>query len=544
VNLLRALVTVSGMTLLSRVLGFVRDFVIARSFGAGSLTDAFFVAFKLPNLLRRLFAEGAFSQAFVPILGEYRNTQGEARTRILLDNTATALSLVLFAVAALGVLAAPVLVWISAPGFAAEDGKFALTVTLTRITFPYIFFMSLTAMAAGILNTWSRFAIPAFTPVLLNVSFIGMALFAAPHFHPPVLALAWAVFIGGALQLALQIPALLRIGMLPRPSFNLIRAWKDAGVRRVVRLMAPAVLGVSVSQVSLLINTLFASFLAAGSVSWLYYADRLMEFPAGLLGVALGSILLPSLARCHAKADGREYAALLDWGLRLTLLLALPAALGLAMLAAPLIAALFFHGEFSVMDVEATRQALVAYSFGLTGIILIKVLAPGFYARQNIRTPVKIALISLFATQLMNLGFLLGLGWLSFDLDVSLDALRHIVAHRQEIRLGHAGLALSIGLAACLNAFLLYRGLRRQRIYTPQPGWGKFMAKLACALALMFLVLFFGMGKTRDWLQYTLFTRLLHLSLLVAASAGVYFATLWALGFRLADFRRRAAGSD
>jgi putative peptidoglycan lipid II flippase len=462
----------------------------------------------------------------------------------LLNNTATLLSLVLLGVSVLGVLIAPVLVWISAPGFAAEEGKFALTVTLTRITFPYIFFMSLTAMAAGILNTWSRFAIPAFTPVLLNLSFIGMALFAAPYFDPPVLALAWAVFIGGVLQLALQIPALWRIGMLPRPSWHLARAWKDAGVRRIVRLMAPAVLGVSVSQVSLLINTLFASFLAAGSVSWLYYADRLMEFPAGLLGVALGSILLPSLVRHHASADTREYAALLDWGLRLTLLLALPAALGLAMLAAPLIVTLFFYGEFSAGDVSATQQALVAYSFGLTGIILIKVLAPGFYARQNIRTPVKIAIISLAATQLMNLGFLLGLGWFSFDLDFSFDALRHIIARRQEIRLGHAGLALSIGLAACLNALLLYRGLRRQRIYTPQPGWGKFLAKLACALMAMSLVLFFGMGNTQDWLQYALFTRLLHLSILVLASAGVYFATLWAFGFRLADFRRRAVGSD
>ncbi|MDR2364936.1 MAG: murein biosynthesis integral membrane protein MurJ [Zoogloeaceae bacterium] len=544
-NLLRALVTVSSMTLLSRALGFARDFVIARSFGAGSLTDAFFVAFKLPNLLRRLFAEGAFSQAFVPILGEYKNRRGTKRVRTLIDNTATLLALVLLVVAALGVLAAPLLVWISAPGFAAAgDDRFALTVTLTRITFPYIFFMSLTAMAAGILNTWSRFAIPAFTPTLLNLSFIVMALFAAPHFDPPVLALAWAVFIGGILQLSLQIPALRKIGMLPRPTLNLARAWKDAGVRRIARLMAPAVLGVSVSQVSLLINTLFASFLAAGSVSWLYYADRLMEFPAGLLGVALGSILLPSLSRHHANANDREYAALLDWGMRLTLLLALPAALGLALLAAPLIATLFLYGAFSAEDALATRQALMAYSLGLTGLILIKVLAPGFYARQNIRTPVRIALITLAATQLMNLCFLLGLAWFSFDLDFSFAALRHILAHRQEIRFGHAGLALSIGLAACLNALLLYRGLRRHQIYTPQPGWGKFMAKLAAALAVMALVLYFGMGNTRDWLEYALFARLLHLSLLVTSGAGVYFATLWMLGFRLADFRRQAAESN
>ncbi|MDR1889499.1 MAG: murein biosynthesis integral membrane protein MurJ [Zoogloeaceae bacterium] len=514
-NLLRALVTVSGMTLLSRILGFVRDFVIARSFGAGALTDAFFVAFKLPNLLRRLFAEGAFSQAFVPILGEYKNQQGEERTRILLDNIATLLCFILFCVTLLGVLAAPALVWISAPGFAADADQFALTVTLTRITFPYILFMSLTAMAAGILNTWSRFALPAFTPVLLNVSFILMALFAAPYFDPPVLALGVAVFIGGFLQLALQLPALVNIGMLPRPSFNLSRAWRDEGVRRILKLMAPATLGVSVSQISLLINTIFASLLVSGSVSWLYYADRLMEFPAGMLGVALGTILLPSLSKSHANANTLEYSALLDWGLRLTLLLALPASVGLALLAVPLIATLFFHGAFGAGDVLATRQALVAYSLGLTGMILVKVLAPGFYARQNIRTPVKIALVSLAATQLMNLLFVFALGF------------------------AHAGLALSIGLAACLNAFLLYRGLRRHQVYTPQPGWLKFALKLGCALALMSLALYFGVGDTKDWLRYSLVARLWRLFALVVVGAGVYFVALWMMGFRVSDFKRR-----
>ena len=514
-NLLRALVTVSGMTLLSRILGFVRDFVIARTFGAGALTDAFFVAFKLPNLLRRLFAEGAFSQAFVPILGEYKNKQGEERTRVLLDNTATLLCLILFIVTLLGVVAAPALVWISAPGFADDADKFTLTVTLTRITFPYILFMSLTAMAAGILNTWSRFALPAFTPVLLNVSFIIMALFAAPYFNPPVLALSCAVFIGGFLQLALQLPALAKIGMLPRLSFNLRRAWQDEGVRRILKLMAPATLGVSVSQISLLINTVFASFLVSGSVSWLYYADRLMEFPAGMLGVALGTILLPSLSKSHASADRREYSALLDWGLRLTLLLALPAAAGLALLAVPLIATLFFHGAFGAADVFATRQALVAYSLGLTGMILVKVLAPGFYARQNIKTPVKIALISLAATQCMNLIFIFVLN------------------------LAHAGLALSIGLAACLNALLLYRGLRRHQVYTPEAGWLKFTLKLGCALTLMTLALYFGMGSTEDWLRYPLIARLWRLFALVIVGAGVYFVALWVMGFRVTDFKRR-----
>ena len=514
-NLLKALATVSGMTLLSRILGFVRDFVIARAFGAGLATDAFFVAFKLPNLLRRMFAEGAFSQAFVPILGEYKNKRGDDDTRQLIDHVTSLLAMLLFAVTAVGVAAAPLLVWISAPGFAADAGKFELTVTLTRITFPYILFMSLVALAGGILNTWSRFALPAFTPVLLNLAFIGMALFAVPYFDPPVLALAWAVFLGGVLQLAIQIPALKRIAMLPRPSLNWRAAWADPGVRRIALLMGPALVGVSVSQISLLINTIFASFLQTGSVSWLYYADRLMEFPSGMLGVALGTILLPSLAKYHASDERAEYSKLLDWGLRLTLLLAAPAALALALLAVPLIATLFHHGAFTGDDVLRTREALVAYSIGLVGLILVKVLAPGFYARQNIRTPVQIALISLVATQAMNLAFV---SWLQ-----------------------HAGLALSIGLAACLNAALLYRGLRRHDVYHPQPGWGRFAAKLAIALAVMGGGLWFAAGTDADWLRWGLAERLARLTALTTLGAAAYFATLWALGFRLNDFKRRAA---
>jgi len=508
-GLLRSLATVSSMTLLSRILGFVRDFVIARSFGAGMMTDAFFVAFRLPNLLRRLFAEGAFSQAFVPLLAEYRNRRGEIETKLLVDRTATALFLAVLLVAVLGIIGAPLLIYVSAPGFSADAGKFALTVELTRITFPYILFMALVALAAGILNTWSRFALPAFTPVLLNVALIAVALFAAPWFDPPVLALAWAVFLGGILQLALQLPALERIGMLPRFDWNP----RDPGVRRILTLMGPAVLGVSVSQISLLINTIFASFLPSGSVSWLYYADRLMEFPAGLLGAALGTILLPSLAKCHADEKREEFSALLDWGLRLTLMLTLPAALALAMLATPLLATLFQHGAFSAADVLQTRSALIAYNAGLAGLILVKVLAPGFYARQDIRTPVKIALITLAATQAMNLAFI--------------GPLRH------------AGLALSIGLASCLNATLLYRGLRRAQAYRPAPGWQAFGAKLLLALLVLATVLWFAMGSEAAWLTMPVPDRLLRLSLTVGAGVVAYFAALGLLGFRLADFRRR-----
>lgn len=512
-NLLRTLATVSGMTLLSRILGFVRDFVIARAFGAGLATDAFFVAFKLPNLLRRMFAEGAFSQAFVPILGEYKNQRGDAETHTLLNDVASVLSAALLVVTFLGVLGAPWLVWISAPGFVAEPEKFELTVTLTRIVFPYIFCMSLVALAAGVLNTWSRFAIPAFTPTLLNVAFIAMSLWAAPYFDPPALALAWAVFIGGLLQLGLQLWALAHLGKLPRLTFNLRTAWRNPGVRRILTLMAPAMLGVSVSQISLLINTVFASFLEHGSVSWLYYADRLMEFPAGMLGAALGTILLPSLTKYHANQDTLEYSRLLDWGLRLTLLLAAPSALGLALMADPLIASLFFHGAFTAEDVRQTSQALMAYSIGLTGMILVKVLAPGFYARQNIKTPVRIALISLAATQLMNLVFV--------------------------FTFRHAGLALSIGLSACLNAFLLYRGLRQQGVYTPQPGWASFSLKLLAALMVMAATVWGYRGETEAWLNASTAARLLWLGWLLPLAVVVYFGTLGLLGFRVRDFRRR-----
>ncbi|MHB1100899.1 MAG: murein biosynthesis integral membrane protein MurJ [Burkholderiales bacterium] len=510
-NLLKALAATSSMTLLSRIMGFVREVIIAGVFGAGLYTDAFFVAFKIPNLLRRLFAEGAFSQGFVPVLGEYKTRRGEEDTRVLVDHVSGLMALVLFAVTLIGVAAAPIVIYVSAPGFSQNAAKFDLTVTLLRITFPYIFFISLVSLAGGILNTFSRFSVPAFTPVLLNISFIACALFLAPHMHPPVLALAWAVFLGGVLQLLFQVPFLLQLRMLPRFKLDL----GDPGVWRILKLMGSAVFGVSISQVSLLINTIFASLLVTGSVSWLYYADRLMEFPAGMLGVALGSILLPSLARHHAENSHDEYAKLLDWGLRLTFLLTLPAALALALLAAPLVATLFYHGAFNVHDLYMTRNAVLAYSVGLLGLILVKVLAPGFYARQDIKTPVRIAIMTLFLTQLMNLAFI-GV-------------------------LKHAGLALAIGLGSCFNAAMLFRGLKKSGVYFPQPGWALFFARILLALAVMGALIWYASGSIEPWLKDSVLHRALHLLFIVILGASSYFATLRLVGVRLADFAKRGA---
>ena len=510
-NLLKTLGTISSLTLASRILAFARDVLIARIFGAGMATDAFFVAFKLPNMLRRLFAEGAFSQAFVPIFGEYKNRRGHEETKLLVDHVVTLLAIILFIVTLIGIIAAPILVYLSAPGFVQEPEKFALTVQLLRITSPYIFFISLVAVAAAILNTYNKFWVPAFAPILLNLCFIAAALWLAPYCHPPVLALAWAVFVAGFVQLAFQLPFLKKIGMLPTIRLNL----KDAGVWRVIKQMGPAVFGVSIAQISLLINTIFASFLVAGSVSWLYYADRLMEFPSGVLGAAIGTILLPSLSRHHANNSPEEYSKLLDWGLRLTFMLTLPAALALGMIAVPILATFFQHGAFAVHDVLMTRNALVGYSVGLIGIISVKVLAPGFYARQDIRTPVKIGIATLLATQLMNLLFI---GWLQ-----------------------HAGLALSIGLGSCLNSGILFYLLRKRGIYQPEPGWGKFLAKLGAAMLGLGVTLWFGMGSEQSWLTSSGWMRIGRLSMLVVAGSVVYFAILGLLGFRLKNFSKHGA---
>ncbi len=508
-NLFKSLGTVSAMTLISRLSGFVRDIIVARIFGAGMATDAFFIAFKLPNLLRRIFAEGAFSQAFVPILAEYKTQHTQDSTRRFIAGIAGVLTLALAVVSIAGVLFAPWIIYVTAPGFSGIADKLQLTVSLLRITFPYILFISLSSLVGAILNTWNCFAVPAFTPVLLNISIIGFALFVVPYCDPPVLALAFAVLAGGVLQLAYQLPHLKKIGMLVLPS--LVRL--DKGVWRVMKMMLPAIFGVSVSQISLIINGIFASFLVSGSVSWMYYADRLMEFPSGVLGAALGTVLLPSLSRSFSQGNHDEYSRILDWGLRLCFLLALPGAIALGILARPLTVSLFQYGQFSAFDAMMTEQALVMYSVGLPGLIIVKVLVPGFYSRQDIRTPVKIALITLMMTQVMNVAFI--------------------------GPLKHAGLSLSIGLAACLNASLLYWQLRKQKIFHPQPGWVMFLSKLVIAVILMSCVLVVGLRFMPDLALYSMAPRLSRLLLLVLAGAVSYFAMLALLGFRLRDFQRR-----
>lgn len=517
-GLLRSAATISGLTLFSRVTGLLRDVLIASVYGAGPLTDAFWVAFRIPNLLRRLFAEGAFSQAFVPILGEVRKQGDHDSVRRLLDHVALVLLAVLTLVTLVGIIGAPWVVTAMASGMrtAARATEFQAATWMTRLMFPYIICMSMVAFASGILNTYSRFAVPAITPVLLNLSMIGASLLLASHTGEPIYALAVGVMIGGILQLGVQWAALARLGLLPRFGTSLRAAWRDSTVRRIMRQMLPAILGVSVAQLSLLINTNIATWLTPGSVTWLSFADRLMEFPTALLGVALGTVLLPSLSAAHAGGDTGRYSALLDWGLRLVCLLGLPAALGLALLSDGLVAALFNYGAFSATDVAQTRLAVMAYAVGLLGLLAIKILAPGFYAKQDIRTPVRIAIVVLVLTQVFNLALV---PWLA-----------------------HAGLALSIGLGASVNAICLAVLLRKRGLYTPLPGWGLFGLRLLPALAALAGVLILA-AQHLDWIALgaTPVLRAAWLLGVLGAAGAAYFITLFLFGFRPADFTRKRA---
>ncbi len=513
-SLFKSASTVSLLTLASRITGLGRELLMASLFGASAMTDAFNVAFRIPNLFRRLFGEGAFSQAFVPVLAASKAQDGEAATKQLIDHVASVLAGVLVLLCLAGVVAAPALVWLLASGLQQEAAGFNAAVTMTRWMFPYIGCMSLVALASGILNTWKHFALPAATPVLLNLAMMGSAWLGAPWLAErgiePIYAMAGGVMLGGLLQLGIQVPALARMGLLPRMRLGLTglrEAWADPGTRRIATLMAPALLGVGVAHVSILINTQIASHLAPGSVSWLGYADRLMEFPTALLGVALGVVLMPQLSAAHAASDTARYSAMLDWGLRLVVLLAVPSAVALLTFAVPLVATVYHHGAFREEDVQQTSVALMGYGAGLFGLVAIKVLAPGFYAKQDVRTPVKIALVVLVCTQLANIGLV--------------------------PVLQHAGLALSIGLGATLNAALLLGGLLRRGSYQPAPGWGRFVLQVVAASALLAIFLIW---VSRAW-TWTApgqgWLRMGGMAVVLAASGVLYFGAAWAAGIKL-----------
>jgi putative peptidoglycan lipid II flippase len=501
-RLLRSTATVGVNTLLSRTLGFVRDVVVARAFGAGSEADAFFVAFRIPNLFRRLFAEGAFSQAFVPVLSQERTRGGDAAVRDLAAHVAGALAVLLALVTVVGVLAAPVLVLIFAPGFHAAADKFELTAQMLRICFPYLAFISLTSLCAGMLNTYGRFAVPAFTPVLLNVCLIAATLLLAPRMEQPVMALAIGVLVSGLAQLAFQLPFLARLGLLVWPRFSLAHA----GMRRVGLLAVPALLGVSVAQINILVNTLIASFLRDGSVSWLYYSDRIMEFPLGVFGIALATVILPSLSREHASGSPQAFSDTLDWALRLVCVISIPAAIGLGLLAGPILATLFQHGAFTASDVYLASLSLTAFAIGLPGFVAVKVLAPGYYARQDMRTPVRIAVIAMLTNLVLNL-ILVG-------------------------PLAHAGLALGTASAALLNAALLYRGLASAGVHRACPGWRRFALQVAAASVFMTLFLVLLGGDLVQWSAADASSRAVRLSGLIAGAMAVYAAGLLLMGIR------------
>ena len=500
---------VSGMTLVSRILGLVRDVVFARFFGASLVMDAFLVANRIPNMLRRFFAEGAFSQGFIPVMARYREKHDNDEAREFVDSIAGTLGLILFVITLLGVIAAPILVVIVAPGFIGDGGDFDLASLMLRFTFPYLFFVSLTAFAGGILNTYGRFGVPAFTPVILNVVLIAAAVWWSPRLEEPGMALAYAVFIAGVCQLLFQLPFLAQIHALPRP----VWAPKHAGVRRAVRLMLPAIFGSSVAQINVLIGGIIASMLGVGSISYLYFSDRLMEFPLGLFGIALATVTLPYLSRLWANDSHDEFSRTLDWSMKLAMLIAVPAAVGLLVLAEPLIATIFYRGEFDAHAVSMTALALQAYAIGLVGFSFVKILAPAFFAREDTKTPVRIAIIALTVNLVLSISsawYLTRIGYAG----------------------AHVGLALATSIAALLNAGLLYRGLRHDGVLVHGQGWAMLMVQMVLANAAMWAILLWLRRPLAWWLDVDLSTRATWLFLSVAAAAVGYFAVLIISGLR------------
>lgn len=502
-SLLRSSGLVGLMTLFSRVLGLLRDVVFASYFGASGSADAFFVAFKIPNFLRRLFAEGAFSQAFVPVLSEYRSQRSLADVQALVNRVAGTLGTTLILITALAVLAAPVLTALFAPGFyMADSEKYTLATEMLRITFPYLLLISLTAFAGAILNSYEQFAVPAFTPVLLNLCLIGSAVFLSPLFETPVMALAWGVMIAGGVQLLFQMPFLLRLRLLPRPVVD----WKDPGVKRIMTLMLPALFGVSVVQINLLLDTVLASFLQTGSVSWLYFSDRLVELPLGVFGIAIATVILPSLSRKHADQSGEHFAHTLDWAVRMVMLIGLPAAIALFLLAEPLLTTLFHYGALTDTDVYMAAQSLRAYSCGLLAFMLIKVLATGYFSRQDTKTPVKIGIQAAVANMVFNL-LLIG-------------------------PFAHVGLAAATSASAFMNAGMLLYGLIKLGVFRWQSGWGAMLGRVLVANGAMVALLLWLLADTEQWLSWGLLDRGLQMLLLVSAGAGIYLVVLMVLGLR------------
>lgn len=518
-RLLRSTGVVGGMTFLSRISGLVRDKAFSYWFGADVVMDAFIVAFKIPNLLRRFFAEGAYSAAFVPVLADYRARRSPGELRELVDRVSGTLAVLLFAVTAIGVVAAPLLVLVFAPGFiGAADGRFDLAAAMLRLTFPYLLFISLTALAGAILNTHGRFAVPALTPLLLNVVLIVFAGWVAPLLSEPGIGLALGVFVAGLVQLGFQVPFLKRLGLLPRPRWGAAHE----GVRRILRLMGPVIFGSSIAQINLLLDTLIASFLAAGSISWLYYSDRLIEFPLGVFGIALATAILPSLSEQHAQAASGTFSATLDWALRLVLVIGVPAALALGLLAEPLLATIFLGGEFTPADAFMASASLTAYAPGLLGFILVKVLSPAYFARHDTRTPVRIGVLALVTSLVLNVVFvavLLQTGWAP----------------------AHAGLAAATSCSALLNAALLFAGLRSTGVYRAGPAWGPLLARVAGASAAMAAFLLLMLTRTPDWAAIGGLPRVGALALLVAGGGAVYFAAAFVLGLRPRQLYRRPA---
>lgn len=508
-NLLRSTALVGQMTLVSRILGFVRDVIVARVFGAGMAADAFFVAFKIPNLFRRLFAEGAFSQAFVPVLSECREKDGEEAVRRLVDAAAGTLAAVVLGVVTLGVVAAPIFVLLFAPGFVDQHDKLELSASLLRVTFPYLLFISLSGLAGSVSNIYGRFGIPALSPVMLNITLIIGAVWLAPHLEEPVMGLAIGVIAGGVTQLAMQYAGLWRLGFRPRP----VIAFADAGVRKILRLMGPAIFGVSVAQINMMLDTILASFLQTGSISWLYYADRLCEFPLGVFGLALSTVILPALSKRHATGSPEAFADTLDWGLRWVFLIGVPSALALAVLAVPLLSTLFQYGEMDERDVIMSAQALVAFAFGLLPFILVKVLAPAFYARQDTRTPVRIGIIAMISSSVMNVILV--------------------------FPLAHGGLALATSLGAYINSWMLYSTLRRDGVYRAGAVWRGFLLRVVLASVAMSAVLWFTVAPFDQWHAWSMMQRATRLTVAVLAGTAVYFASLWLSGLRFRDMAAR-----